>query len=141
MSAVPARADVKRVFMVVPKAMVRTAVNMVTFRKRESAISQWIDVAAALADAETTRRSLGRGSIEDNPLLGRRPSGPRAYASLLGMGFGYATMTQVIQERVQNPRPFEWALTGMAIAAHGYLAYHNTTVCPSGTACTVTEQK
>jgi len=139
LSALPARADVKRVLMSVPKAIGRTALNMVTFRNRESAILQWTAVAAAIADAETTRRSMGRNGVEHNPLLGRRPSGPRAYATLLGMGFGYATMTQVIQDRVEKPRPFKWAITGLAIVAHGYVAYHNTTICPSGTVCTLKE--
>jgi hypothetical protein len=122
---------------VVPKAMGRTAVNMVTFRNRESAILQWTAVAAAMADAETTRRSMGRNGTEYNPVLGSRPSGPRAYVTLLGMGFGYATMTQVVQDRVEKPRPFKWGIAALAVTAHGYVAYHNTTVCPGGTVCTV----
>lgn len=141
LSAIPARADAKKVLLVVPKAIRRTALNMVTFRNKESAILQWAAVAAAFADAETTRRSMARGAIEYNPVLGRRPSGPRAYATLLGIGFGYATMTQVVQDRVEKPRPFKWAITGLAVAAHGYVAYHNTTTCPSGTVCTFTEQQ
>jgi hypothetical protein len=37
---------------------------MVTFRDREAAILQWTGVAATIADAETTRRAMGRGAIE-----------------------------------------------------------------------------
>src|ERR1700688_427076 len=76
LAALPARADTKKILMVVPKAVQRTAVNMVTFHNRESAIMQWTDIAAAFADAETTRRSISRGSNESNPFLGRTPSGP-----------------------------------------------------------------
>lgn len=133
--ALPAKADVKKVLMAVPKAMGRTAVNMVTFRNRESAIMQWMDMAAAIADAETTRRSINRGSTEYNPLLGRSPSTARTYATLLTIGFGYATMTQVIQDRVEKPRPFKWGLTAMAVISHSYVAYRNTTVCPGNTTC------
>ena len=121
--------------MVIPKAMGRTAVNMVTFRNRESGVMQWMDIAAALADAETTRRSINRGSMEYNPFLGRTPSGPRTYFTLLTVGFGYATMTQVIQDRVEKPRMFKLGLTSMAVLSHSLVAYHNTTVCPGNTTC------
>lgn len=139
LTALPARAEVKvkNVLLVVPKAMGRTALNMATFRNRESAIMQWVDMAAAIADAETTRRSINRGSTEYNPFLGRRPSAPRTYATLLTIGFGYATMTQVIQDRVEKPRPFKWGITAMAAVSHAYVAYHNTTVCPGNTTCNV----
>jgi hypothetical protein len=137
--ALPARADVnakaKTILMVVPKAMQRTAVNMVTFRNRESAIMQWADIVAAFADAETTRRSINRGSTESNPFLGRSPSAARAYITLLGVGFGYGTMTQVIQDRVEKPRPFKFGITALAVVAHDYVAYHNTTVCPGNLTC------
>jgi hypothetical protein len=136
-SALPTRADVKpkTILMVVPKAIQRTAVNMVTFRNRESAIMQWTDIAAAFADAETTRRSINRGSMESNPFLGRRPGGARTYLTLLGVGFGYGTMTQVIQDRVEKPRPFKLGITALALVAHGYVAYHNTTICPGNLTC------
>ena len=134
-TALPARADVKKILMVVPKAMGRTAINMVTFRNRESALLQWVDMAAAFADAETTRRSITRGSTENNPFLGRRPGGPRTYATLLTVGFGYATMTQVIQDRVEKPRPFTLGVTALAVVAHSYVAYRNTTVCPGNMTC------
>jgi hypothetical protein len=141
LSALPAQADAKKILMVVPNAVKRTAVNMVTFRHKESAILQWTSMAAAFADAETTRRSVARGSIEHNPILGSRPSGPRVYFTLLPIGFSYATMTQVIQDRVEKPRPFTWGLTGLAVVAHGYVAYHNTTICPAGTTCNFTAQQ
>ncbi len=131
----PARADMKKILMAVPRAAGRTAVNMITFRNRESAILQWTDMAAALADAETTRRSLSRGSNEFNPFLGRRPSGPRVYFTLLGVGFGYGTMTQVVTEKVEKPRPFQWGITSVAVLSHSYVAYHNTTVCPGQLSC------
>ena len=145
--AMPARADMrlkteftmnpklKRSLLYVPRAMQRTALNMVTFRNRELAIQQWVDIAATFADAETTRRSIDRGSTEYNPFLGSRPSGPRAYVTLLGIGFTYGTMTQIIHERVERPRPFEFGLTGMAAFAHAFVAYHNTTVCPGNLTC------
>ena len=60
--ALPAKADTKQILMVVPNAMKRTAINMVTFRNRQTAIMQWVDLAACFADAETTRRSINRGS-------------------------------------------------------------------------------
>jgi hypothetical protein len=135
--ALPARADVKSVLLVVPKAMGRTAVNMVTFRNRNLAIMQWMDIAATLADAETTRRSINRGSTEYNPFLGRHPSAFRTYATLLTVGFSYATMTQVIQDKVEKPRPFTLGITTMATVSHAYVAYHNTTVCPGNTTCNV----
>ena len=135
--ALPAKADVKKILMVVPKAMQRTAVNMVTFRNRQTAVMQWVDMAAAFADAETTRRSINRGSTEYNPFLGRTPGGPRTYATLLTVGFGYATMTQVIQDRVEKPRPFTLGVTAMAVMAHSFVAYHNTTVCPGNMTCNV----
>jgi hypothetical protein len=134
-SAAPAQADTKKILMIVPNAMKRTAVNMVTFRNRESALMQWVDVAAAFADAETTRRSINRGSTEYNPFLGRRPSAGRTYTTLLTIGFSYAAMTQVIQERVEKPRLFKLGLTAMAVTAHSFVAYHNTTVCPGNTVC------
>jgi hypothetical protein len=137
-AALPAHADtkeVKKVMMVVPNAMRRTALNMVAFRNRRTAIMQWLDIAATLADAETTRRSIGRGSTEYNPFLGRHPGGPRAYGMLLTMGFGYATITQVIQDRVEKPRPFTLGITAMAAFAHSYVAYHNTTICPGNMTC------
>jgi hypothetical protein len=134
-AALPARADVKKVLMVVPKAMQRTAMNMVTFRNRQTAIMQWVDIAATLADAETTRRSTARGSTEYNPFLGRQPSGPRTYTMLLTMGFTYATITQVIQDRVEKPRPFTLGITAMAAFSHAYVSYHNTTVCPGNLTC------
>jgi hypothetical protein len=136
-AALPARADVKakNVLLVVPKAMQRTAVNMVTFHNRESAIMQWTDIAAAFADAETTRRSINRGSTENNPFLGRKPSAARAYITLLGVGFSYGAMTQVIQDRVEKPRPFKFGITALAVFAHSYVAYHNTTVCPGNLTC------
>ena len=134
-ATLPARADVKKVLMVAPRAMQRTALNMVTFRNRELALMQWVDVSAAFADAETTRRSMSRNGTERNPLLGQHPSGPRIYFSLLTMGFGYATMTQVVNDRVERPRNFELGITGLAVLAHGYVAYHNTTVCPGNLTC------
>src|SRR5262249_15142344 len=121
---------VKHTLMFVPRAMQRTALNMVTFRNRNLAIEQWIDIAATLADAETTRESINRGSTEFNPFLGRRPSGARTYITLLTVGFTYGTMTQVIHERVERPRPFELGITGTAAFTHAIVAYHNTTVCP-----------
>lgn len=136
-SAPAAQADTKKILMVIPNAMKRTAVNMVTFRNRESALMQWVDMAATLADAETTRRSINRGSSEYNPFLGRRPSAARTYATLLTIGFSYGTMTQVVQERVEKPRPFKLGLTAMAVTAHSFVAYHNTTVCPGNTVCNV----
>src|SRR5262252_6309136 len=90
-SVLPARADMrlesefalspkaKHSLLFVPRAMQRTALNMVTFRNRNLAIQQWIDIAATFADAETTRESINRGSTEFNPFLGRRPGGPRTY--------------------------------------------------------------
>ena len=137
-AALPARADglkVKNILMVVPRTMQRTALNMVTFRNRELAIQQWVDIAATFADAETTRRSIDRGSTEDNPFLGRRPSAARTYVTLLTVGFTYSTMTQVIQERVPKPRLFTYAITSMAAFSHSYVAYHNTTVCPGNLTC------
>jgi hypothetical protein len=134
-SALPARADTRKILMVVPNAMKRTAINMVTFRDRESAMMQWLDMAAIVTDAETTRRSIDRGSTEYNPFLGRRPSGARTYATLLSIGYGYATMTQVIQDRVEKPRMFKLGLTAMAVTAHSFVAYHNTTVCPGNMSC------
>src|SRR6185295_12917999 len=50
-SASMAHADTKKILMIVPNAMKRTAVNMVTFRNRELGLMQWMDVAACLADA------------------------------------------------------------------------------------------
>ena len=138
-AALPVRADVnvKKILMVVPRAMQRTAVNMVTFRDRQTALMQWVDIAATFADAETTRRSINRGSTEYNPFLGRTPGGFRTYATLLTVGFGYATMTQVIQDRVEKPRLFKLGLTSMAAISHSFVAYHNTTVCPGNTTCNV----
>jgi hypothetical protein len=134
-TALPVRADAKKFLLIVPRAMHRTAVNMITFRDRETAALQWLDIAATLADAETTRRAISRGSTERNPFLGRRPSGPHIYGLLLTVGFGYATMTQVIQDRVERPRPFTIGLASMATFAHAYVAYHNTTICPGNLAC------
>ena len=142
----PARADLhlkseftspklKQSLMFVPRAMQRTALNMITFRNRELAIQQWIDIAATFADAESTRRSINRGSTESNPFLGRRPGAPRTYITLLTVGFSYGTMTQVIHDRVERPRPFELGITGMAAISHGFVAYHNTTVCPGNLTC------
>jgi hypothetical protein len=143
----PARADihlksestmspkVKHSLMFVPRAMQRTALNMVTFRNRELAIQQWVDIAATFADAETTRRSIDRGSTESNPFLGSRPGAARIYITLLTVGFSYATMTQVIHDRVERPRPFEFGITGMAALSHSFVAYHNTTVCPGNLTC------
>ena len=127
--------NLKKSLMVVPRAMERTAVNMVTFRNRELAIQQWVDIAATFADAETTRRSIDRGSSEFNPFLGRRPSAARTYATLLTVGFTYGTMTQIIHERVERPRPFEFGITGMAAFSHAFVSYHNTTVCPGNLTC------
>lgn len=142
----PARADmhlkseltspkVKHSLMFVPRAMQRTAVNMITFRNRELAIQQWVDIAATFADAESTRRSIDRGSTESNPFLGSRPSAPRTYITLLTVGFSYGTMTQVIHDRVERPRLFEFGVTGMAALSHGFVAFHNTTVCPGNLTC------
>jgi hypothetical protein len=134
-AALPAHADAKKIMMIVPNAMRRTAINMVTFRNHQTAIMQWLDIAATLTDAETTRRSIGRGSTEYNPFLGRHPSGPRAYGMLLTVGFAYATMTQVIQDRVEKPRPFTLGITAMAAFSHAYVSYHNTTICPGNLTC------
>jgi hypothetical protein len=142
----PARADMrlkseftspklKHSLLFIPHAMQRTALNMVTFRNRELAIQQWIDIAATFADAETTRRSIDRGSTEFNPFLGSRPSGARTYVTLLTVGFTYGTMTQVIHDRVERPHPFEFGITGMAAISHAFVAYHNTTVCPGNLTC------
>jgi hypothetical protein len=147
LTVLPARADihlksevtmgpkVKHSLMVVPRAMQRTALNMVTFRNRELAIQQWLDIAVTFADAETTRRSIDRGSTESNPFLGTRPSAPRTYITLLAVGFSYGTMTQVIHDRVERPRLFEFGVTGMATLSHAFVAYHNTTVCPGNLTC------
>lgn len=134
-AALPARADTKKILMIVPRAMQRTALNMVTFRNRELAIQQWVDIAATFADAETTRRSINRGSTEDNPFLGRSPSAARTYVTLLTVGFTYATLTQVVQDKVERPRPFTFGITAMAAISHAYVAYHNTTVCPGNMTC------
>src|SRR5262249_7092245 len=130
-----AHADRKKALMVVPRAMQRTALNMVTFRNRNLAIQQWVDIAATFADAETTRRSINRGSTEYNPLLGTRPSAARTYVTLMTTGFTYATMTQIVQDRVERPRPFTLGITAMAAFAPAYVSYHNTTVCPGNLTC------
>jgi hypothetical protein len=135
LAALPAHADLKKILMIVPTAAKRTAINMVTFQNRESAFMQWVDVAAGFADAETTRRSLNRGSSEFNPFLGRRPSTARVYFTLIGIGFNYATMTQIVQDRVEKPRPFKFGITSLAATSHAYAAYHNTTICPGNVTC------
>jgi hypothetical protein len=97
-------------------------------------IGEAVNIGATMADANSTCRALRRGAVEENMVLGARPSCGQAYALEVGAA-GYWTFFHALNWHWwdgQNPDPkLGWRLYGYAsipvavFAINGSAAIHN----------------
>ena len=135
-------ADSKRIVHILtaaPRAVGRTAENMVTFKDRGLALNQWILMAAVLIDAKTSLELTRRCPVAcENyaSVWGTHPSAARVYGMLGVTGIYYSTLNQVaweISNEETNPfgRAFERYFMLTAAVVHTKLAIRNTQIHPA----------
>jgi hypothetical protein len=115
-------------YTAVPKAMGRTAVNMVTFRRPAAAIEEWAVVGAVAADYYTTANFLTNcpGCQETNLLLGTRPSLPHVAVFGLVVAASEATTVQYGAELTSGSEGSRWWKLAPAGVAGGWVLLHAT---------------
>lgn len=84
----------------IPRALGRTARNMVTFRDKQAAIEEWGNVGVGVADVVTTHNLLQQSASasEANPLFGKRPSLGFLLSFTLATAWTEAGLTQYSHE-------------------------------------------
>lgn len=122
-----------------PRAVGRTAENMVTFKDRGLALNQWILMTAVLVDAKTSldlTRRCPESCENYGSVWGAHPSAARVYGMLGLTGMYYSTLNQVAWEvsyEETNPagRAFERYFVLTAAVVHARLAVRNTQIHPA----------
>jgi hypothetical protein len=136
-----AQAGPKRVLTAIPRAVGRTAENMVTFRDRQLAIHQWILVAAVLANSGSEINLYHRCSNcheLDSFVYGLHPSAARLVGIELLAGMSYATIQQAAwessyEEHSRVLRSMERLAPTVAPAlVYTWFTYRNTTIPSDG---------
>lgn len=136
-SAGPKR--IGRIVTAAPRAVGRTAENMVTFKDRGLALNQWVLMAAVLVDAKTSLDLTRRCPVpceNYGSVWGAHPSAARVYGTLGLAGVYYSTLNQVAWEvsyEETNPagRTFERYFMLTAAVVHARFAVRNTQIQPA----------
>jgi len=134
--AMNAQAGPKRIRQIVtaaPRAVGRTAENMVTFRDRRLALNQWILMAAVLIDAKTSfdvTRRCAEPCENYSFVFGAHPSEIRVFGLLGVTGMCYATINQAAwelsyTEADRGGREFERYFFLFPAVMHGWFALRN----------------
>lgn len=134
-----AHPDLKRIATAAPRAVGRTAENMVTLKDRRLALNQWILMAAVMADAKTsldlTRRCIL--PCENYSFVwGAHPPAAKVYGLLGLTGFYYSTINQVswevsYTETDPTARLFERYFFLFPAGLHGWFAFRNAQIQPA----------
>lgn len=137
-----AQAGPKRALSAIPRAVGRTAGNMVTFRDRSLALHQWLLVGAALANAGSSIDLYHRCpscSERDTFFYGSRPSAARLVGLELMGGMAYSTIQQAAWESSYNEgRSREWRIlvrwvpTIAPVAGYAWAVYNNARIPSDG---------
>jgi hypothetical protein len=150
--AISARAgatNVKRIVTAAPRAVGRTAENMITFKDRGLALNQWILMTAVLIDAKTSldlTRRCPEPCENYGSVWGAHPSAARVYGTLGLTGIYYSTLNQVAWEisyEETNPagRTFERYFMLTAAVVHARLAVRNTQIQPAAPSASGVQNK
>lgn len=133
--------DLKRILTAAPRAVGRSAENMVTFRDRGLAFHQWILLAAVLAntgsDINLYQRCANCHEL-DSFVYGLHPSAARLIGIEFVVGMGYATIQQAAwessyEEHFRLWRAMErWAPTVAPALTYSWFTYRNTTIPSDG---------
>jgi hypothetical protein len=131
--------NINRILTAAPRAVGRTAKNMVTFKDPGLALNQWILMAAVLVDAKTSLDLTRRcpEPCENYAFVwGAHPSAARVYGTLGLTGLYYSTLNQVAWEisyTESDPagRAFERYFILTAAVVHARLAVRNTQIQPA----------
>ncbi len=139
MMPLAAEAQVRRVLTAYPRAVARTAWNMLTFKSKQAAIEQWVVLGAVLYDIRSTDqrlRACARCTEATSWFYGVRPGTRRLYAQGSAVAFTYGAMIQLGHEqdaggpRIVNriaPAGFAAAVAaGHTMAARDNLALHRS---------------
>jgi len=131
--------NITRIVTAAPRAVGRTAENMVTFKDHGLALNQWILMGAVLFDAKTSldlTRRCPEPCENYGSVWGAHPSAARVYGLLGLTGIYYSTLNQVAWEvsyEETNPagRAFERYFMLTAAVVHARLAIRNTQIHPA----------
>jgi hypothetical protein len=137
-----AHAGPKRTLSAFPRAVGRTAANMVTFRDRNLAWHQWALFAGALANAGSSIDLYHRCPTcteRDMFFYGSRPSAGRLIGFELLGGMAYSTIQQVSWEssysKEQPPEwraVLRWVPTAAPLVGYAWAAVHNIRIPSDG---------
>jgi hypothetical protein len=137
-----ARAGPMRALSAIPRAVGRTAGNMVTFRDRSLAFHQWLLVGASLVNAESSidlYRRCPSCSERDTFFYGSRPSVARLIGLELMGGMAYSTIQQAAWESSYNEQRshewrilVRWAPTIAPVAGYAWAIYNNARIPSDG---------
>jgi hypothetical protein len=130
---------IRRIATAAPRAVGRTAENMVTFKDRGLALNQWILMAAVLVDAKTSldlTRRCPEPCENYGSVWGAHPSAALVYGMLGLTGIYYSTLNQVAwevsyEETDPAGRSFERYFMLTAAVVHARLAVRNTQIYPA----------
>jgi hypothetical protein len=116
-----------------------TGRNMVTFKDKKLALAQWGIMLSFYADAYETRQGehFCRGCQETAPLLGSHPGAFRLFGTELGVGYGFAYLTQKTRQS-GGPKGL-WVVPALPlIALELYAAGHNASIADDWKRCWAT---
>lgn len=132
--------NIRRIVTAPPRAVGRTAENMVMFKDRRLALNQWILMAAVLVDTKTSfdlARRCAQPCENYSFVWGAHPRAPRVYGLLGLTGFYYSTLNQVgwevsYEETDPAGRLFERYVFLFPAVLHGWFAFRNAQIQPRG---------
>lgn len=133
--------SIKRIVTAAPRAVGRTAENMLTFKDRSLALHQWVLVAAIMANAgsEVDLYSRCQNCHElDTAFYGLHPSGGRVILEELAGAMFFSTVQQGAWESSYEEHSSEWraverwAPTALPVLQYTWLTYRNTTIPSDG---------
>jgi hypothetical protein len=133
--------NLKHVLTAVPRAVGRSAENMVTFKDRNLALHQWLLFAALMANAgsEVNLYSRCQNCHELNTIIyGLHPSAGRLIGEEFIGAMFFATIQQEswelsYEQRSAGRRILErWAPTILPVMTYSVVTYRNTTIPSDG---------
>lgn len=132
----------RHVLTAVPRAVARTADNMVTFKDRNLAFHQWALIGGALAGAGSSVNLYHRCPTcteLDTFFYGQHPSAGRVFSLELLGAMTFSTIQQAFWESSRNEehsrtlQTFErWTPTAAPIIGYAWCVYHNVRVPSDG---------
>lgn len=132
---------IKHVLTAAPRAVGRTAENMVTFKDRNLALHQWILVAAIMAnagsDVDLYNRCQNCHEL-DSAFFGLHPSTGRLIGEELVGAMLFSTVQQAAWEFSSGERASEWRVLGrwvptvFPVLAYSAVSYRNSAVPSDG---------